>query len=581
MDEQDEPFETASGTNTEVNQEKKDHVSDEDIPKKREANSKKYHSIDSYKPAMRIVFHRINWSYVLAAAILLFLPIYNFAFTSRYGYPYEFKFFLDPELITNLDMERNLMELALPIPIYIFLGILPGLAGLVLGLYILLSGTPHVVYLDEENIRLYEMKVIIPKTADFHADGLQKAELGKKRTSGNAWFGLFCLLYLAGLIWYYGFDSVISSGTWYYFNITQPVWDGTTEAFRINLGVQLFVTVILLLIAGCLLISFPRREFNLETDEASVNFVYSFMTIKKMDHYDGVKKNQLMRSLEFFKTGTDERDDSELSESDIVEEPSIFENTGKTSKYTPRLKLTLLIIGIIALIAIQVIPGFFFGDFLIPFGVVGLIVLLKLLLRTLNFEWYTSQQILRYKEDITIIRKNPLAGKRLTSFIAPSSTELIKKPYYPSQFDYIMGGFLIWEICIVIFNMFEFIGYFITNAWTLLQLTLCILFIFIVVYYYFKPIQRLKVKPTAQPSSRLKKDWKTEFYTIEWPIQKESMASEFKSWKKDVSEKFSSDEWKRDYLKAFLYFAIPIALFIAWIVLYLMSTLKFFVYLFI
>ncbi|MBD3353292.1 MAG: hypothetical protein GF364_17560 [Candidatus Lokiarchaeota archaeon] len=569
-----------------VNNMSNDDLKEEKSVKQTEVEESDKAKLSEFKVDTRVIFHRLNWSNIVAICALIFLPIFNYPFTSKYGAPYEYRFFLDPELLSNLDMDRNLMELALPIPIYIFLGILPGLLGLLLIAYTLLSSTPHVTYLNSENFRLYEMKVVVPIKNDFSNDSLQYVNVGSKRMGGKSWLGFFGLAFLASMVWYYGFDSVLSSGNWYYFSITQPIWDGEVAIGELNLGFHLFITVLLLLGSGLILVLFPRKNLIMETKDAKIQFAYSRITVKNLN--SDTKGSSLiyifnkLRSKKLLKRNAEEISSSNEN-TGSEEETSITSVLKKTknNKYTPRFKLLLLLLSVIFIIAIQLIPGFFFGDFLIPFGVVGLMVFLNLLLKTIFYDWYSSQEILDYDNDFGTLRRNPVSGSRIKYIQNPIKSKPIRELPKSSTFIKFMSGFLLWEICVVIFNMIEFWDYFVTDPWTVFQLLLCILFVFTLVYYYFNNETKTALIPKAQRNNIDEKPESAELFAISWEEQQRTMIDEYQDWRKRLQIGLSKKGWKKRYLSSIMLFGLPLILFIGWMILYLTMAIKFLVYIFI
>ncbi|MHA1299566.1 MAG: hypothetical protein ACTSO9_09045 [Candidatus Helarchaeota archaeon] len=666
--------------------ENKDNLNKQDIniENGKELNIKRKKKADSMVikdmyPRARVIFHRIKWSYILAMVILLLLPIYNFPFTSRYGYAYQYRFFLDPELIKNLDLERNLMELVLPIPIYIFLGIFPGILGLILAIYMIVSGFPHFMFIGKEKIRFFETKLFMPIKKEFNADTLQQINVGRKRLGGKAWLFFFNIMFLASMIWYYGFDSVLSVGNWYFFSITQPVWNGTEIAFEINFGEHLFLTVILMVTAGLLIVLFPRRNMVTETNWGTIQFAYSFITVKmtgnsidsksnisngetalenndesedqseiinnpmlkamlipsikiqKLKSIFKKRRNTLSSNLLYNKLGLKDIDainlDSKESEirdlgdsfisKEIIEEVKTF-----PSKNTPKTRLLLYGTGFALLIAIQLIPGFFFGDFLVPFGVVGFLMLLNIFLSIIYYEYYTRKK-LTDSRSLYFVQFNRFTGKSVVMLDRPEKIEDQDQTNDYGLFKLIIGGFMVWEMLIVIFNMIEFIGYFITSAWTILHLISIIYFGFLLFFQMFGTHKYKMIKPKAQikveiknkfgskiktdqkqadvneskgidgsnsgidsteaveTSEKLLENVKYESYGILADHEERTIIDELKKWNFTLKKRFKDGSWKKMYLKSLLFFVIPFVFFVVWLVLYLTMKLKFFVYIFI
>ncbi|HUY00543.1 MAG TPA: hypothetical protein VMV49_13365, partial [Candidatus Deferrimicrobium sp.] len=354
----------------------------------------------------KITFNKFNFSHIISAILLLFLPIFNFPFTSQQGSPYTFRFFLDFNLLAGLDTTRNLIEVFFPIPIYYVIGVLPGIFGLFLLIYSFLSGAPNWLYLSAEDVKLIETKIFLKKKDQCSLSGLQIAKIGKRRFNIKAWLFFLFLSICSIYLFMYTFGSLKNTGTFYYFGVIQNIWDGNNIIGHINFGFQLLITSIILFIAPLLTIIFTNRDFHVETNESVIKFSYSSFKVKILDNSNLWENNSLivlLKNIEELKqTKLLPIDKNYIERQSSTNNIDIIKNSYLPS-YIPKFKMSLYILAIIILSLAQFLPHWYLGSFTFPFIAMGLIVIFYFLLTAIHTEWFSIQKILQSNNDCFIL----------------------------------------------------------------------------------------------------------------------------------------------------------------------------------
>ena len=246
-------------------------------------------------PLAKVTFYRLNWSYLLAAILLMILPFYNYPMTSRFGFPYKqhlffldpdfemYKFFLDPEFLATLDVDRNLMEYIVPLPIYYFMGVLPGALSLILFGYVLISAMPNKIEFGEHSLIVKEAKVLPYAKAQIPYDEIQFVDVGRRRMGQKIWFAFMFVSFWAYHIYMYGFETIqATEGIPWIFSVNQDIWDMEEVVGSINLGEHLLVTSIIFAVAPLMLVMFSRRMLHIESKTHMVKFAFAFARMKKV-----------------------------------------------------------------------------------------------------------------------------------------------------------------------------------------------------------------------------------------------------------------------------------------------------------
>lgn len=525
----------------------------------------------------KIIFNNVNWFYVISSILLLFLPVINFPLTSRYGYDYQFRFFLDPTLLSNLDPTRNLLHYIAPLPIYIFIGVIPGVVGLIIILYVILNSFPKIIHFSASMFRLSELRFGIPVKHDFDNDSLQMLNIGNKRMSTHSWLLFSALVYLAAVIWSYGFDSVLSNGSWFYFTIEQWVWDNTEMIFTINLGFHLFITVLVLIIAGLIIVVFPRKNVIIETSDFQIKFPYHSLHLKESNFNTLNEQSSIFDAFTIYlKTSNKNMSNDNDINSNIKTQNSMIKTQSVT--FIPHLKISLLGISLFSLFLIIFLPGFFFGDFLFPFGMVGFVTLLFLTLRTLFYECYSKQKLSTPNQDFLTIRYNPLSGKQL--FYVFNLVNINYEQDYSKNRHFLLlfGTIMIWEIFVVFSNMIQFITYFLTNPWTFLHLSLSLLYLLTLIYVVFDRPTNASITPEKQRNLREKRSENLkDSYHISFNSQISTAKEELRIWYINLKQNFTLRKIKEN-LTPMVFFIIPLTVFIVWLIFYITHSYPIFVY---
>jgi len=514
-------------------------------------------------PLVEVIFHRFQWSYVITAILLLALTIFNFPFTSQQGEPFRFRFFLDFELLAGLDPHRNIVTVLGPIPLYLVVGVLPGIFGLSLLIYALLSGFPNKLALGSEEGELLDATLFLHTRSNFLLKGLQVAEVGKRRLGPLGWFFFLGVSFWAFYLLAYIFDPLKNTGSLFYFGVVQDIWDGNQVIGQINLGVQLLITATILLIAPIISVIFSRRECNIETDESIIRFVFSSMKVKLLDESASWKKVPLAL---FFK-GTEEKRQTKSAMMTTTKSDgsldSLMDSIPRSlTSYFPRLKISLCLISIIFLILIQFLPHFFLGTFTVPLANIGLCVTLYFMLNLVNNESFSAQRLLQAGRHLFVYRSNGISRSTGILLAPPREVRAIFPPRRPSLIEYLIAPLFLLEIFTVLGTVITYGSYFTTAPFLPLQLLVAITLLISLVVLYLYPTNDLLVIPESQ---RRPARSQMEQYAIFWPTTSyttrnalKRMVSNFKLMLKDAPT-------RKRFLGLLLLFGIPILLFIVWL----------------
>ncbi|MDD1777774.1 MAG: hypothetical protein LUQ65_06345 [Candidatus Helarchaeota archaeon] len=514
-------------------------------------------------PLVEVVFHRFQWSYVIAAILLLALTIFNYPFTSRQGEPFRFRFFLDFELLSGLDPHRNLITVLGPVPLYLVVGVLPGIFGLSLLIYTLLSGFPNKLYLGAEDGELLDATLFFRTRSQFPLKGLQVSEVGKRRLGPLGWFFFLGVSFWAFYLLAYIFDPLKNTGSLFYFGVFQDIWDGNQVIGQINLGVQLLITAIILLIAPIISVIFSRRECHIETDEAMIRFIFSSMTVKLLDESESWKKVPLA----FFFKSTEEKRPIKNSMMPAGKNDGSLDSVLNSipislGSYFPKLKMFLCVISIVFLTLIEFLPHFFLRTFTVPFTNIGLCITLYFMLNLMNNESFKTQKLLQTDRHLFIHRSNRISGATGILVANPKEVRATFPPRRPALIEYLIAPLFLLEIFIVLGTVINYGYYFINAPFLPLQLLIALILLISILILYLYPINNLVVIPESQ---RKFVTAPMEQYSIFWPTADYTTLNSLKKIVSNLKLVLRDAPTRKRFLELLLLFGIPVLLFITWL----------------
>ena len=515
------------------------------------------------RPLVEVTFHRLQWSYVIAATLLLLLTIFNFPFTSREGEPFNFRFFLDFKLLLNLDPHRNLITVFGPVPIYLIVGVLPGVFGLILLIYAFLSAFPNKISLSREEGELLDATIFFRKQSQFSLRGLQVAEVGKRRLGPLGWFFFLGVSFWAFFLFVYIFDSLKNNGSLFFFGVFQDIWDGNQVIGQINLGFQLLITAIVLLIAPILCVIFSRRECHIETDESMIKFVFSSMKVKILDESDSWKKIPLA----FLLKGMEGQNQTKTSLINMIKNDGSFNSLIDSiprplTRYFPKLKMLLCLVSLTFLSLIQFLPQLFLGTFAVPITNIGLCVMLYFVFNLINNEWFGTQRLLQTNQNLFIFRSNAISGAHGILLTNPREVKETFPPHVPSLIEYLIVPLFLLEIFIVFGTIIKYGYYFVSDRYLALQLLIAITLLISIVILYLYPNNDLLVIPESQRTSA---EFQIEQYSIFWPTTNYTTLNALKTMVSNFKLGFKDSQIGKKFLRLVLLFGIPVLLFIFWL----------------
>ncbi len=516
--------------------------------------------------SIKIVFNRLHWSYIIAAILLLSLTVFNFPFTSQEGQPYNFHFFLDFDFLASLDPHRNVITVITCIPIYYIVGVLPGLLGLFLITYSLLSGGPLWINLLPESMELKNTNFIIPKKSRCSLKNLQVATLGRKRLNIKNWLFFLFVSFWAFYIFLFILESYKNTGTFQYFGIYQDIWDGDQIIGQINLGFQLLITVILLFTATFLTILFPRRGMYLETDEAIVKFSYSSFRIQKvemeirqpspvMNLFKEIASKKEVKNCSIVKNKTEKTSTTKIDDFNCKNIPSHF----------PKLKVLLYISSLTILLIAQFLPHFYLGSFTIPFTNIALLAVLYFLLVTIHTQWFSQQRVFQSDNTLMILRSNRVSGTHGSLYINPSSITEKSSPHSPALIEYILAPILLWEILVIWGTLIIYPSYSNIDIYLILRLSITVFLMITILIFYFKTKNELLFKYGPENYNTPEMRPIHTYYSVFWPKKNHNKRFSFIKKAKNLKNTFKDSRMRIKYISILILFALPTILFILWL----------------
>jgi hypothetical protein len=514
-------------------------------------------------PLVEVIFHRFQWSYVVAAILLLALTIFNYPFTSRQGEPFHFRFFLDFDLLSGLDPHRNLITVLGPVPLYLIVGVLPGIFGLSLLIYTLFSGFPNKLTLRSEEAELLDATLFFHTRSLFPLKGLQIAEVGKRRLGPLGWFFFLGVSFWAFYLLTYIFDPLKNAGSLFYFGVIQDIWDENQVIGQVNLGVQLLVTAIILLLAPIISVIFSRRECHIETDESMTRFVFSSMTVKLLDESESWKEVPLA----FFFKGTAEKHQTKNSMMAPIKGDGSLDSLLNTipkslPNYFPKLKVYLCFISMVFLILIEFLPHFFLGTFTVPLTNIGLCITLYFMLNLVNNESFRTQRLLQTGRHLFVYRSHRISGLTGILVAKPREVRAFFPLHRPSLIEYLITPVFLLEIFIILGTVISYGSYFTYAPFLPLELLIALTLLVSIIILYLYPTNDLLVTPESQ---RTPATSQLEQYSIFWPTASYTTGNALKKIVSNFRFVLKDASIRKQFLGLLLLFGIPILLFIAWL----------------
>jgi hypothetical protein len=343
----------------------------------------------------QIRFTRWHLPYLLSALLLLTLPACNIAFMGVQAEGGGFAF----------NQLRNVINFLFPLPVYLFVGIIPGVIGFVVLGKTKLDSTDHAIEITQTNqadeiggLRLLELRnkpgIDDPKK-DLDWKAIKQTYFGKRPLLAGE-IALVCILwFFAFFLGRYHFESVQATGSWFYLEITQIAWGTTFYA-----GIAMLWTVIVLFVSGGITLFCNPRKALVTLDSGTYEWAYSRIIPASFSH-----------------------------------------RLSKLSKCDQR---TVIISGILVGGAMgeYLLPGFHFGTFVIPFALLLLLLACLLLHSTIDF------------------RASPIPQLSTTS-------EYPKAKLSPRSGVYLLGWIGMIEIGWLWYHYVRFFGQFIENVYFL------------------------------------------------------------------------------------------------------------------
>jgi len=484
-----------------------------------------------------VSFKRLNKIPIISGIILISLAFINFPFVIDEQGNFYFEF-LEPPAITFL-AEMN---------IFVFIGIIPIIFGVIFIIFAIISSrTISLNFLKKNSANSYE--IVYHKSGIFKnllatnetlqfPEEIQQVIIGRRHQRFLTWASFGLLFFLIYLLWDYinflnfSFDMIFVSA-------------GLFISTRWMLSINIF----LLIVVAFLIVLFPRRLFQLDTPEDFIKFDY---TTFKLERLSDESKN--VSILDVFELGQeDDKKILEKVETEVIDD--LKETLGEVSNsHAPLFNLVIGIAYLLIVVVIQIIPNFFLLDFVADIYYFITYNSVFFFIRLLHNSWFSEQTIKINEDSIICSRKNPLAGNWISFNNFEAMDHEYRIHHQIHYLEYFVIFFPLVEIIWVIYNLFYFSGYFLTNPCTWAYIITVIGIMLFIFFEYNAPASMLSFTPKFQSRER-----EAERYSLFFPAKVSEKLPRFK-------DAYKSKNLK-EILKGNLILIIPIIFGIIWVIL--------------
>ncbi|MHA1292248.1 MAG: hypothetical protein ACTSQJ_06220 [Promethearchaeota archaeon] len=507
-------------------------------------NNIKVKEINNEKLIYKITFKRFNKTSFSIGAFFIFLALFNIP------------------LLFNPEIKKlNIGFIGKPLffyittyTLYIFVGIFPFIIGIIIITYAILTSRKIILEFSENGSCQYIKKGIfksfLSSDIEFNIqNSIQKISIGERDQKLLPWIIFTLMIYIVYLL----ID---------YFNFLYYTFDITYKFYELNLSLKtmLVINIFYIILISSIFILFQKKICRIDTSEEYLKIDYVNFNIEKIKETDieipfieaffEVKNNIIQIK-------------SKNSEKEKLPDgfPEILKiQTGKECfKHLPLFSILINVSFLSIIILSQIISIFFLGLFTFKIEFFLIIAAFFLLIKTLQRCWYSYQEI-NFSENysnLSIKRFNPIFGMTIYYF---SNIEKIEQDYIPSKpnyLEYIFFFFPLWEIFIVIVNLFSFPEMFFLNSLLSLFYFVIIvsIFIFIAAEYIF-PKSTLCIIPKAQQHNRKKK----EKFTVYFPESEKTFFPPFR-------KAFENKRFLKNSYEGIILILIPVIFGLVWYIL--------------
>jgi len=483
-----------------------------------------------------ISFKRLNIIPIISGLILIGLAFINIPFLIDEEGNFYFELLEQPGITFIIEMN-----------IYIFIGIIPIIFGLIFIIFSLMTSRTITLNFLEKN-DTSSLEIEYNKSPVFKnlletnerlslPTKIQQIIIGKRHQRFVAWASFALIFFLVYLLTDYinflnlSFNMFFISG-----------------GIPISTRWMLTINILLLLIAAFLIVLFPRRFFQLDTPDDFIKFDYKSFQLERIS-----EESKKIQILDVFELVQEEKGKS------IKKEDTINVNNLKVpleevpNSHTPLFNLILSYAFIILTIIIQLIPDFFLLDFTADIKYFITFNSVYFFIRLHHSYWITEQSVEVKEDSLTCVRKNPIAGT-WANYNNFNSINKEYKPYKPHYLEYFVVFFLLVEVIWVIYNLLYFPSYFLTNPYTFGYILTVIGIIVFIFFEFNTPSSTVSLTPEFQS-----RESKTEKFYLFFPVNFIEKIPRFK------------DAYKSkniyDILRINLILLIPIIFGVIWVIL--------------
>jgi len=484
----------------------------------------------------RASFKRLNIIPIISGLILIGLAFINIPFLIDEEGNFYFELLEQPGITFIIEMN-----------IYIFMGIIPIIFGLIFIIFSLMTSRTITLNFLKKN-DTSSLEIVYNKSPVFKnfletnerlslPDEVQQIIVGKRHQRFVTWAAFALIFFLVYLLTDYlnflnlSYDIFFISG-----------------GIPISTRWMLTINILLLLIAAFLIVIFPRRFFQLDTPDDFIKFDYKSFQLERIS-----EESKKIQILDVFELAQEEKGKSRKKE-DPINIDKLKVSLGEVpNSHTPLFILIISDAFIILTILIQLIPDFFLLDFTADIKYFITFNSVYFFIRLHHSHWFTEQSVEEKGDSLIYVRKNPIAG----TWANYNNFNVLNKeynPYKPHYLEYFVVFFLLVEVIWVIYNLLYFPSYFLTNPYTLGYILTVIGIIVFIFLEYNTPFSMISMTPNFQS-----RNGKTEKFYLFFPINNVEILPRFK-------EAYKSKNIY-EILRVNLILLIPIIFGVIWVIL--------------
>lgn len=491
----------------------------------------------------KITFKRLNKLTILVGIVYIVLAIINipWLYNDTYG-----------QIMFGFS-EKPTILLGANITAYVFLGITPIIIGIAfISFSIITSREISLTILENGECQYFKKGVPILQsnflTKFDLLSNLHQIKLGNRHQRFVIWVPVAINLFIILIL--YDYINFLNLN----YDIAIPLYE-LSYSLKLNLIFNI-VYMIAILIPFTF---FPRKLCRIDCTGEYIQFDYEYLILQKKYEYKEVPF--YLKPFDILTVGNDApiplpKEKLELK-SDL---PEVLKSqiTSKEFCHIPIFQLALCLCVFVLILLSYLLPNYFLGGFTLRIEYFMLIGVFYLIVRTLQNNWYSKQEISSSdgSSNLLIKRTNRLFGESIIYF---GNIEKISQEFAPRKPHFLEYGlffFPLLEIIWTIVNISSNSLYFFTmDPYTVIYIIVIVCIFLLMVSEYIFPLPLI----TSYPKKQVERG-KTNQYSIYFP---ENRSLKFPL----IKETFQSDNFIEKYLAGILLILIPLIIGTLWVVL--------------